>query len=366
MDVALRLFDREDIPYLLQWTAGAGEKALAKWAGPVFTYPLTEGQLLRYLSGSVGRQLYCITADDQPVGIIELFEIDQRHRNARIGKILIGDRARRGAGIATAAIQRLLHTCFHEYHLHKVSLSVLSDNIEALSCYVRNGFIREGVKKDHRYLDGRWHDLIELSLFCADWRTDYEHRPLHELKTERLIVRSALTSDVPAVCDYYRRNRLLLEEFGPKREDDFYTLERQKELLLDGILRERSGECLRCWIVPKGRLDQMIGSISLSAIIRGNFRSCFIGYQLDTRELRQGYMKEALAAVITCAFGPLGLHRIEANIMPENRASRATAESLGFVCEGLARDYLNLQGTWTDHLHYVLRAEQWQHLPTVL
>ena len=70
---------------------------------------------------------------------------------------------------------------------------------------------------------------------------------------------------------------------------------------------------------------------------------------MDKAETNRGYMTEALRCVIDFAFNRLRLHRIEANIMPRNHASRRVVEKLGFHYEGLARQYLQINGRWEDH-----------------
>jgi ribosomal-protein-alanine N-acetyltransferase len=97
--------------------------------------------------------------------------------------------------------------------------------------------------------------------------------------------------------------------------------------------------------------------ISLSGISWGAFRSAHLGYKLDRRRVGQGLMREALEKVITYVFQERGLHRIEANIMPRNSRSLALVEALGFVSEGLARRYLNINGVWEDHVHMVILNE---------
>jgi ribosomal-protein-alanine N-acetyltransferase len=65
-------------------------------------------------------------------------------------------------------------------------------------------------------------------------------------------------------------------------------------------------------------------------------------------------MTEAVAAVVTQAFTTLGLHRIEANAMPRNAASRRVLARLGFDEEGVSRHYLKIAGVWEDHVRHVL------------
>ena len=75
---------------------------------------------------------------------------------------------------------------------------------------------------------------------------------------------------------------------------------------------------------------------------------------------RRGYMTEALALVLRRAFGPLRLHRVEANIQPGNRASIALVRRAGFRREGLSRRYLKIGGRWRDHERWALTVEEWR------
>ena len=88
--------------------------------------------------------------------------------------------------------------------------------------------------------------------------------------------------------------------------------------------------------------------------MRGAFQSCHLGYQLDERAINQGFMTEALRRAIAFVFDELQLHRIEANVMPRNLRSSRVLAKLGFVEEGLARQYLKINGVWEDHIHYVM------------
>jgi len=82
--------------------------------------------------------------------------------------------------------------------------------------------------------------------------------------------------------------------------------------------------------------DALLGSVNLSEIVRGPFQSAYLGYQIGAPFARQGYMTEGLGLVLHYAFARLKLHRLEANIQPENRASLALVARLGFRREGLS------------------------------
>lgn len=105
--------------------------------------------------------------------------------------------------------------------------------------------------------------------------------------------------------------------------------------------------------------DVILGSISLSQIFRGGFRSAYLGYQIGAEFARQGYMTEAIALMLRYAFKDLKLHRLEANIQPGNLASIALVKRAGFTREGYSRRYLKICGRWRDHERWALLREDW-------
>lgn len=103
----------------------------------------------------------------------------------------------------------------------------------------------------------------------------------------------------------------------------------------------------------------LVGVINLSEIVRGPFQSAYLGYYAFSPHHRKGYMRRALAAVVSRAFFTYGLHRVEANIQPKNRASRALVESIGFKQEGFSPRYLKILGRWRDHERWAITTEDW-------
>ncbi|RJE90329.1 GNAT family N-acetyltransferase [Paenibacillus sp. 1011MAR3C5] len=162
----------------------------------------------------------------------------------------------------------------------------------------------------------------------------------------------------PLVLDYFKRNKSFLSTWEIVRDDSFYTLQAQQDMLFNDLNYMACGQLVKLWISRLGEEDRIIGSVALSNIVYGAFLSCHLGYRLDGEEEGKGYMTEALQALIDYAFQELKLHRIEANIMPQNAASFRVVEKLGFCHEGLARKYLKINGKWEDHVHMVLLNEE--------
>lgn len=103
--------------------------------------------------------------------------------------------------------------------------------------------------------------------------------------------------------------------------------------------------------------DQLAGQVTVGNIVRGALNGGYVGYWVDERQAGRGVTPTALALVIDHCFTSAGLHRVEANIRPENRPSRRVVEKLGFTEEGLHRSYLAIDGAYRDHVCYALLAE---------
>lgn len=101
----------------------------------------------------------------------------------------------------------------------------------------------------------------------------------------------------------------------------------------------------------------IIGLVNVSEIVRGCFHSAYLGYWIGAAYARQGLMREGLSLVVSHAFEELELHRLEANIRPENEASIALVKSLGFRCEGYSPRYLKIDGEWCDHERWAILAD---------
>ncbi|MEA3076742.1 MAG: [ribosomal protein S5]-alanine N-acetyltransferase [Actinomycetota bacterium] len=102
------------------------------------------------------------------------------------------------------------------------------------------------------------------------------------------------------------------------------------------------------------------GEINLNSIQRGPFQNAYIGYWMDEAMAGNGYTPEAVAVLFQFAFEELGLHRVQISIIPRNSASRRVVEKLRVRDEGVAERYLEINGTWEDHIRYAITAEEWR------
>ena len=118
--------------------------------------------------------------------------------------------------------------------------------------------------------------------------------------------------------------------------------------------RARLGTSIPFAVRVEGRLA---GQVTVDNIVRGALRSGYLGYWIDRSVAGRGMASLAVALVCDHAFGSVGLHRVQADIRPENGPSQRLVERLGFQREGLLRRYLDIDGAWRDHIAYGLLAE---------
>ncbi len=135
--------------------------------------------------------------------------------------------------------------------------------------------------------------------------------------------------------------------YPPERADQFdelYSRSRREDFL--------------CLLACEVDTNVITGVFTVSQIVRGAFQSAYLGYYAHEVHAGRGLMREALEQVLDHCFGPLGLHRIEANIQPGNAPSIALARGAGFRLEGFSPRYLLIGGQWRDHERYAITADE--------
>ena len=105
--------------------------------------------------------------------------------------------------------------------------------------------------------------------------------------------------------------------------------------------------------------DSLVGVININDPIMGGFRSASLGYYAAGVYSGRGYMTEALALVLDQAFTTLDMHRLEANIQPDNAGSLGLVQRLGFKKEGFSKAFLKVGGLWRDHERWAMLSEDW-------
>ena len=114
----------------------------------------------------------------------------------------------------------------------------------------------------------------------------------------------------------------------------------------------------RAWAVVRADTRELAGVVELRDIFYGDFKNAYLIYYAFLAHQRQGLMKQAVQQVIAIAFNRLKLHRLEANIQPDNLASIALVRACGFNKEGLSQRFLKKNGQWRDHERWAMLADE--------
>lgn len=168
-----------------------------------------------------------------------------------------------------------------------------------------------------------------------------------------VVLRPLGPSDAADLLELQRRNRAYWQPSGPLRDDDWFTLARQRRQL-EAEARERSqGRALTFGVFAGGVLA---GRLALTNIVRGSFRNAYLGYGIDERHAGRGIATAAVGRAVALGWADR-LHRVQAAVSPQNAASRRVLDKVGFRFEGLAQRYLLLAGHWTDQELWAITVE---------
>jgi [ribosomal protein S5]-alanine N-acetyltransferase len=174
-------------------------------------------------------------------------------------------------------------------------------------------------------------------------------RPLATRPGSRVELRDLVLSDREAFLEMVRESRALHRPwtYPPERADQF-----------DDLVSRTVRDDFACLITTLVGDGDIVGVFTISQIVRGYFQSAYLGYYASARHAGKGLMGESMALLLDHAFGPLALHRLEANIQPGNAPSVALARGAGFRLEGYSPRYLLIGGRWRDHERYAITADE--------
>ena len=184
-------------------------------------------------------------------------------------------------------------------------------------------------------------------------------RRIPKLKTERLELKPFIEISAKQILDYSFRNRDRFSGVSPERPKDFYTERYWQEEIEKSRIEFEMRSSLRLALVLRTDPERVIGVVHFSQVARGPFQACYLGYGISHEVEGKGLMSEALQEAIRYLFKEWNLHRIMANHMPENERSGRLLEKLGFVAEGIAKEYLLIDGKWRDHVLTSLTNRDW-------
>ncbi len=178
------------------------------------------------------------------------------------------------------------------------------------------------------------------------------------IETERMTLRLPQHSDFRAWAALRDESRGFLAQWEPVWSADHLTRKAFTNRVYWAARAYAGGTAMPLFLIR--RTDEMLlGAVTVDNIRRGPAQAGTVGYWIGSRFARQGYMSEALRAVIHHSFTALDLSRLESACLPENAASRGVLEKCGYKYEGVAQSYLQINGRWRNHVLYAnLRGDR--------
>jgi len=180
------------------------------------------------------------------------------------------------------------------------------------------------------------------------------------LHGSRITLRPLVTGDFPAWSEVRRRNEDWLLKWEPLRPATMPDPSRDRNTFAARCsARDRERQHGQSYAFGVFVDNEFVGEININNIQRGALQSATVGYWIDEARAGRGYTPEAVVTVMRFAFDELRLHRLEICIIPRNTNSRRVVEKLQVRDEGVALRFLEIAGTWEDHIRYAMTTEEW-------
>jgi len=242
------------------------------------------------------------------------------------------------------ALKLMLNNLIKSKGLHKVN--IICDEKISLTPFTNLGFQLEGYISDSIITKFKYEGSLLFGIVEEEFYNNSYKKEL-AIQGNKISIRVLNSDDASDLLEYYTRNKDFLSKFEPHRDEEFYTVEVQKQSLIENYKEFIKGEGAHFGIY---KAEKMIGRIRIYNIVNGVFKSAFIGYSMDEQYQGNGYMKEAVSLVVTYAYEELGLHRIEATTLVDNEKSQRVLKACGFNELGICKEYLHINGKWRDHV----------------
>ncbi len=176
-------------------------------------------------------------------------------------------------------------------------------------------------------------------------------KPTPVVPTARLSLRPPKMADHLHWVRLRQSSAVFLEAWEPVRSDDQFSRRAFRNRVYWATRSIEQGRAVPFFLERRSD-GALLGAITLDNIRRGPAQAATVGYWIGAAHAREGFMSEALRAVVHFAFTELDLSRVEAACLPENKPSRGLLEGSGFKYEGVAQSYLQIAGRWRTHVLY--------------
>lgn len=277
------------------------------------------------------------------IGRFTIMELDKENKKCNVNfKFYREDNYE----LLKSAIELILNAIFKNNSIFKANF-VVSEKMN-LKAFLDSGFTLEAIFTDNIFNNGNFYDELSLGINRNEYSQGTRINIVH-LHGKNISIRNFTPDDAQELLDYYVRNEEHLRPFEPTRDKNFYTVDFQKEILLESYRHLMTGVGSDLGIYMDKKL---IGKVKISNIVYGVFKNGIIGYSIDKQYEGKGYMKEVLLLILDYAKNHLDLHRLEASVLNDNSRSKNLLLSCDFEEVGINKKYLYINGKWRDHITF--------------
>ena len=281
--------------------------------------------------------------DNILIGRFTITELDKESKKCNIRlKFFKNDKH----NLLRESVISIVRAIFKDNNTYKIN--ILVDENTNYKVFLDLGFNLEGIFSENLFSNGIFLDELSFGVNRYDFN-NIQRNYIVKLKGKNILLRNLNPEDSEDLLEYYIRNEDHLRNYEPSRDKSFYTIESQRDILLESYKGLMSGKCVDLGIYKD---DKLIGKIKISNIVYGVFKNGIVGYSMDKDYQGRGYMKEALNLALRYARDELELHRLEASVLVDNERSKNVLASCGFKEVGLNEKYLFINGKWRDHLTF--------------
>ena len=277
------------------------------------------------------------------IGRFTITELDKDNKRCNIKLKFYKDNKN---DLLRETILSVLRAIFKDGTIYKTNILVY-ENIN-YKVFLDLGFTLEGILTDNIFSSGLFLDELSFGINRSEFNKKQRNHII-KLKGNRIELKSFTPDCAEELLNYYIKNKEHLSHYEPTRDNSFYTIEAQRDILTESYKNLMNGTGVDLGIYKE---DILIGKIKISNIVYGVFKSGIVGYSIDKDYQGRGYMREALNLVLRYSEEELELHRLEASVLTDNNRSKSVLLNCGFSEVGLNEKYLFIDGAWRDHITF--------------
>ena len=277
------------------------------------------------------------------IGNFSIIELDKENKRCNLKLKFFKDKK---LELLREALLNILNVIFKDSNIYKVNIWV--DENTNCSVFLDLGFILEGIFTENIFYNGLFLDELSFGINRIEFNKRCRSNII-KIKGKNITLKNFTPDCAEELLNYYIRNKEHLSNYEPSRDNNFYTIEAQRDILMESYKQLMNGTSIDLGIYFD---DKLIGKIKISNIVYGVFKSGIVGYSIDKEYQGRGYMKEALGLLIKYTKEELDLHRLEASVLVDNLRSKSVLISNGFKEIGINENYLFINGAWRDHITF--------------